>query len=131
MKCELAFDKYKYLTLESPSQLDHHIKEKKAFRVFLDVIHNTDGYIITVGKLSQPINGSILVWGRCTEQGRARVIAQYGFADILSLEAIIHDLLAWQNQDYIDLVGRYETWSAELFAGLRALGSESQMNQHS
>ncbi len=124
MKCELEYENYRYLTLESPAQLDHHIKDKEAFRVFLDVVHNKDHYMFLVKRRTQIISGSILVWGRYTEQGRVRVVSQYGLADVLSLEVIIHDLLAWQNQDYINLIRKYELWCGDLFAGLRALRNE-------
>jgi hypothetical protein len=119
MKCELEYENYRYLTLESPSQLDHHGKD--AFRIFLDAARNTRGYCVTVKGRPQTINGSILIWGRYTEQGRTSVIAQHGFADILSLEAIIHELLVWQNQDYADLIQKYETWCGEFFAALSSL----------
>ncbi len=86
-------------------------------------------YAVTVKGRPQTINGSILVWGSITAQGRASVIAHHGFGDVLSLEAIIHDLLVWQNQDYTELIRKYETWCGELFVGLRTLGSESRINQ--
>ncbi len=123
MKCELEYENYRYLTLESPSQLDHHSKE--AFRIFLDAAQNMSSYVVTVKGRPQPINGSILVWGRYTEQGRVSVIDQHGFADVLSLEIIICDLQTWHSQDYADLIRKYETWCVELFTGLRTLGSKS------
>ncbi len=113
MKCELEFENYRYLTLESPSQLDHHNKE--AFRIFLDVARNINQYTVTVKGQLKTINGSILVWGRYTEQGRASVMAQYGLVDVLSLESIINDLVRWQNQDYIELLHQYERWCREPF----------------
>jgi hypothetical protein len=122
MKCELEFDGYRYLTLESPSQLDHHRNE--AFRSFLDAAKNPGLYKVTVGGKFQPFSGSILVWGRCTEDGRIRVSAEYGFRDVLSLEAIIADLVAWQNRDFTDLLGRYQSWTIGLFAGLQEIGKE-------
>ncbi len=121
MKCELEYENYRYLTLESPAQLDHHRKDKDAFRVFLDVARSMNRYTVTVRGRPQTINGSILVWGRCSEQGRACVIAQHGLADILSLEAIISDLLIWHNQEYADLIKKYETWCRELIEGLNTL----------
>ena len=119
MKCELEYENYRYLTLESPSQLDHHSKE--AFRIFLDAAQNVSSYIVTVKGRPQAINGSILVWGRYTEEGRASVMDQHCFADVLSLETIISDLQTWHNQDYTVLIHKYETWCGELFAGLRIL----------
>ncbi len=117
MKCELEYENYRYLTLESPTQLDHHGKE--AFRLFLDVAKDASQHIITVGGKPQPINGSILVWGRYTESGRASVMAKYGLRDLLSLEAIIADLVTWKNRDFVELLDKYQTWTNELFSGLR------------
>ena len=119
MKCELEYENYRYLTLESPAQLDHHKKE--AFRLFLDTAQNPQQQVATIGGKPQSVNGSILVWGRCTESGRASVIAKHGLHDVLSLESIINDLMAWKNKDFIDLLDKYQTWSSELFTGLRVL----------
>jgi hypothetical protein len=117
MKCWLEFENYRHLTLESPSQLDYHKNE--AFQRFLDAIQNMSQYVVMVKGRSQAIHGSILVWGRCTEQGRISVMAQYGLRDVLSLEAIINDLVGWQNQDYAELIRKYEVWCGELFTGLK------------
>jgi hypothetical protein len=57
-----------------------------------------------------------------TEQGRTNVIDKYGLKDVLSLKAIINDLVGWQNQDYTELVHKYETCCGELFTGLRSFG---------
>jgi hypothetical protein len=62
---------------------------------------------------------AILVWGRCTEQGRVSVIDTYGVHDVLSLEDMITDLLTWQNEDFIKLLDTRAAWCAELFSGLR------------
>ena len=119
MKCELEYENYRYLTLESPMQLEHHRKE--AFRLFLDIAQNAKQYIVTVGGRPQLVSGSILVWGSYTESGRASVIAKYRLHDILSLESIIADLLAWENKDFNELLDKYQTWSNELFTRLRKI----------
>jgi hypothetical protein len=119
MKCELEYENYRYLTLESPSQLDHHGKE--AFRIFLDAARNMRQYIVTIKGQPQMINGSILIWGRYTEEGRINVMNKYGLGDVLSLEAIINDLVVWRNQDYTELIHKYERWSSELFTGLKSI----------
>ncbi len=118
MKCELERDNYQYLTLEKSSQLEHH--KKPSFQIFLAAARNASQYDVTVEKRPQTINGSILIWGRYTEQGRTEVINKYGLEDVLSLEGIIKDLVGWQNQDYIELIRKYETWCGELFTQLRS-----------
>jgi len=116
MKCWLEYENYRHLTLESPSQLDFHTNE--AFKRFLYAAQNVSQYAVAVKGRPQAINGSILVWGRCTQQGRVSVMAQYGLGDVLSLEAIINDLVGWQNQDYAEMIRKYERWCGELFTGL-------------
>ncbi len=120
MKCELAYQNYRYLTLEHPAQLDHHA-HRPAFQIFLDAAQNPGHYHDNVrvqGGDPLPIHGAILVWGRYTDEGRDRVMAHYGFADVLSLENIVRDLLVWQNQEYMNLICNYQRWCMELFNGL-------------
>ena len=40
MKCELEYENYRYLTLETPTQLDHHGNE--AFQTFSNVARNAN-----------------------------------------------------------------------------------------
>ena len=75
MKCELEYENYRFLTLEAPWQLDHHTKA--AFQVFLDAARHPTHYVASVSGKPQPSGGSILVWGRYTQQGRASVIEKY------------------------------------------------------
>lgn len=124
MKCELEYENYRYLTLESAAQLDHHGKE--AFRLFLDVAKNPSQHIITIGGKPTSISGSILVWGRYTEIGHANVMAHYGLHEILSLENIIADLVLWQNKDFVELLDKYQTWTNGLFSGLQKIERASE-----
>jgi hypothetical protein len=123
MKCWLEYANYRYLTLESLSQLDRAGREQKAFRVFLNAALDMSRYTVTVQGRPQAVNGAVLIWGRCAEPGRTHVMAQYGFKDVLSLEGIVSDLVRWQNQDYARLIHTYEVWCGELFAGLRSLNT--------
>ena len=113
LKCELEYENYKYLTLTSPSQLDHHNKE--AFKRFLDIGKNNDQYKVTINNKIVSVSGAILVWGSITPEGRRNIINYTGLADVLSLEQIINDLINWNNQDYIDFNQQRETWCQELF----------------
>ena len=113
LKCELEYENYKYLTLASPSQLDHHNKE--AFKRFLDIGKNNDQYKVTINNKIVSVSGAILVWGSITPEGRRNIINYTGLADVLSLEQIINDLINWNNQDYIDFNQQRETWCQELF----------------
>ena len=84
------------------------------------------GFIVTVGKKPLSVSGSILVWGRYTESGRASVIERHGLRDILSREAIIADLVTWQNKDFAELLDQYQTCTGRLFSGLREIEKTDQ-----
>ncbi len=123
MKCELEFEHYRYLVLESASQLYHH--KQPAFQRFLEVAKDQSRYTVFVSGRPQPVNGSILIWGSYTDQGRIRVRDYYGFSDILSVENMIRDLLLWHNQDYLDVLQRYADWCGHLFDGLIRLDKDT------
>jgi hypothetical protein len=125
MKCELEYENYRYLTLESSYQLDHH--KKDAFRTFLDVARNNGQLKVKIkGKPQEEIHGAILIWGRCTQEGRDSVKNEHKLAEVLSLEEIISDLVAWGNQDYIELLADRERWCGDLFTGLRSIAKTSE-----
>jgi hypothetical protein len=119
MKCELEYQGYKYLTLESPEQLEHHSLE--SFQIFLDLAKNPNNYLVTTNHSPQPIGGCILVWGRATAEGRGSVTERYGLNAVLTIEEVISDLLTWENKEYLEFVNTRENWSQELFSGLRDL----------
>lgn len=121
MKCEIEYDNYKYLTLTSPDQLTHH--QGGAFRYFLDSVRSPQDYTVTVGGRAQPVDGAILVWGHCTEEGRASVQRAYGLHTVLSLQEMISDLLQRENQEFLALIGQRRAWCNELFDGLSASAS--------
>lgn len=116
LKCELEYQNYRYLTLTSSSQLDHHKGE--AFGKFRDIAKNPHKYTVTLDGRSISVAGSILVWGSVTVGGRKTVISENGFADVLSLEEIIADLLGWGNIGYRQLIKDRATWCEHLFREL-------------
>ncbi|MFC1799289.1 hypothetical protein ACFL2Z_00040 [Candidatus Eisenbacteria bacterium] len=119
MKCEMAFENYKYLVLSSPAKLDHHLKySKKAFSRFLDIASGSTQYAVTVKGQEAAVSGSILVWGSITDDGRRAVMEKYKLADVLSLECMISDLLDWEDQAYIALIREKSQWCREMYDGL-------------
>lgn len=113
LKCELEFDNYRYLTLTSPSQLDHHKGE--TFTKFQDIAWNPNKYTVTVDGKNITVSGAILVWGRVEDVGRKAVIRENKFEDVLSLEEIIGDLLEWDDKTYFELTADRATWCQNLF----------------
>jgi hypothetical protein len=119
LKCELAFANYGYLVLTSVAQVNRHIYEKKeAFLRFIDCAKNPQRYVIHVGGKLVETAGSVLVWGSVSEQGRQAVMADYGFAGVLSVEEIIRDLLQKNNHEYKVFVEQRRKWCDELFSAL-------------
>ncbi|HWB11595.1 MAG TPA: hypothetical protein VG826_20355 [Pirellulales bacterium] len=125
LKCELAFENYGYLVLNSCAQVQRHVNERKeAFVRFLAMARDPTAYVVSVtgrsGHSRQiEASGAILVWGSVTEEGRRAVMAEFGFADVLSVERIICDLLRTENRAYLDFVGDRERWCAELFRAMQ------------
>lgn len=118
MKCELEYDNYRYMILQTPEDLKHH--KGQAFTFFLDSIDHPEAYTVQISGKTHPIDGAILVWGHCSEEGRIRTQQQYGFHAIVSLQDIIQDLHAWNNAEYNQLIRTYHQWSNELFRGLQS-----------
>lgn len=117
MKCELELQNYAFLTLTGPDQLRHHMPQR-SFQAFLQVAQAPADVPVTVQGMAQPVQGAILVWGKCTARGRTEVIGAYGLHDVLELDTMIQNLLDWHNGDYKDLLARKERWCQWLFAGL-------------
>ena len=125
MKCELEYENYQYLILESPTQLQHHMGE--AFKLFLGTATSPATCRVNVQGKPQSVDGAILVWGQCTPQGQAAVVGEYGLHAVLAVDTMIRDLQRWQSQEFAKLLATKESWCQYLFAGLRELNnSEGQ-----
>jgi hypothetical protein len=48
----------------------------------------------------------MLVWPMITNEGRAACMKEYGFADVLAIEDVVKELLAWPSKDWADFVER-------------------------
>lgn len=119
LKCELEFQDYHFLKLTSFSDLEHH--KSKTFARFLKVARNPGEYMVTVNRKSIQVAGAILVWGSVDGNGRAAVMKENGFKDVLSLEEIIAQLQDWGNEGYRRLLDERAHWCQNLFEQL-ALG---------
>lgn len=117
MKCELQYENYRYLTLDNAQQLKHH--DKRAFRDFLRASKRPHQASVKVHGKPVVIDGGILVWGRISEAGRACVIDKHGLIDVLSLEAILDDLIEWRSEEFFDYVNSRSEWCKCLFNTLR------------
>jgi len=115
LKCELEFEGYRYLRLTSPRQLDHHSGHAGAFRKFLKMATSPGALETKVGGKPVPTDGAILVWGAVNPVGAAATAAEYGFADVLSVEAMIADLSSWHSDAWASRVDELRIWTLELF----------------
>jgi hypothetical protein len=113
LKCELEYENYKYLRLTHPGQLRHHTSI--AFAKLLQVATNPTALDIRCKGQPISVDGAILVWGTSTSDGRNSVMAEYGFADVLSLEAMLADLQAWVPNGWSEIADRHRRWTNELF----------------
>ena len=70
-------------------QLYHH--SKLTFQKILKLANDPDRFNVSVGGKSVGVSGSILVWGRFTEQCRVNVMDKFRLKEVLSAENIIRD----------------------------------------
>ena len=117
-KCEIEFRSFRYFTLTSPDQLNHHIKP--AFAAFLAAANgNAPGSRDwKVGAQRITVDGAILVWGSVTPEGRAAVIKSTGLHDVIGLDRIIEQCAEWRPDAYCRLVNERRKWCEELFTFL-------------
>ncbi|MDN5331718.1 MAG: hypothetical protein PWP45_943 [Tepidanaerobacteraceae bacterium] len=113
MKCELEFENYRYLRLNGAWQLKHH--QQKAFLKFLHLAKQPEVYKVRVGGRQVLVDGAVLIWGAITPEGRKAVIEEYGFADVLSIEAMVSDLRKWKPAAWVEKISQLKRWSNELF----------------
>ncbi|MDH7577867.1 MAG: hypothetical protein QHH75_08600 [Bacillota bacterium] len=116
MKCELEFENYRYLQLTGVWQVQHH--RSAAFQKFLQLARDPGALEVRVGGRQVRVNGAVLIWGVITSEGRSAVIEEYGFADVLSVEAMVNDLHQWKLAGWAEMLGQLKHWSNELFDSL-------------
>jgi len=118
LKCEIEFERYRYLTLTDPGQLQHHTRNA-AFQKLLRAASDPGAQRVTIQGREIEVHGAVLVWGVVTDEGQTSVRDEYGFVDVLSVEQMLKDLGEWQPQEWADWVGLRRQWADELFEWLR------------
>jgi hypothetical protein len=121
-KAELAWASYSQLRLVAPGQVASHVG-KPAFDWFLDLARAPASSIVKVGARVVPVDGAVLVWGAITPHGRETVIAEYNFADVLSLEQMLADLRAWRDPNWEQQITELREWTDGLLGDLVEAGS--------
>jgi hypothetical protein len=122
MKCEIAFENFRYLRLENSGQLDHH-RGKAAFDWFMDLARNPQQHPVKIGGEETSVGGSVLVWGSVDEDARPQIMEETGLNEILSLESIVQDLLAWGSSEMEQFISAKHDWLNELFIELNPVGT--------
>ena len=117
MKCEIEYQKYRYLTLSESKQFNHH-RKKRAFQLFLENAESPNKYTVKVKGEAVEVNGSALVWGRTSSEGAANIKSEFSIAHIISTEKVVEDLLNWKDERYFSYIQEYQEWSNQLFNGL-------------
>lgn len=128
MKCELAYNNYAYLTLDSISHVERHRSEqlrsgKQSFARFLEAATSPEKFLCKVTtrknkRIDLDFAGAILVWGRTSDQKKDVIVREFGFADVLTVEDIINDLLSSKSEQYQDLIARQRSQCEFLFSSL-------------
>lgn len=118
MKCELEYEGYRYLQLNSPEQVRHHEKNGGAFRKFMEVARHPNAIPVTVKQKPVEVSGSVLIWGAATQQGAAAVRAAYGFHDLLTVEEMLPALQANPPEEWSERIRQLRDWSRDLFGFL-------------
>ncbi len=113
MKCELAYDNYRYLRLVEPRQLDHHVGA--AFLRFLEVAREGHGLTVKVGAKPVRTDGAVLVWGATTPEGVLSVKLATGVVDVLSIETMIEELHQWEDAGWRSRAEQLRAWCDALF----------------
>lgn len=117
LKCEIEFEGYRYLTLDRPSQIEHHASGA-AFQKFLRLARDPKALRVTIGGKAQDLSGAILIWGVVTPDGRMATMNRYGLSDVLSLEDMLRDLAEWRPQEWAQWIRTRRRWTDELFGWL-------------
>ncbi len=115
MKCELEYERYRYLRLDGPEQVRHHEKNGMAFRKFLEVARNPTSVAVTVRQKPVKIAGAVLVWGAATPEGAEAVVRAYGLHDLLTIEDMLPPLRANPPEVWSERINDLRAWSKELF----------------
>jgi len=116
MKCEIEYQNFKYFTLRSNDQLDHH--KKPAFDAFLQVARSPDDWKVSVNKREIPIKGAILIWGDATPGGKDQVKQHRKFHEVLTIVEICQDLRSWKCEQFERLLADRRRWCNEMFSEL-------------
>ena len=115
MKCELEYERYRYLQLTDPEQVGRHEKESKAFQKFIEVGREPDAIPVTVNRKPVEISGSVLIWGAATPHGAESVCEAYGFHGLLTIEDMLPALQANPPAEWSERIADLRAWSKELF----------------
>jgi hypothetical protein len=112
-KCWLEYENYKHLSLDNYQKLD--CLTDSSFSKFLELADNPKKYDVFIGGKQTEISGTILLWGKVTNEGKTSVKLKYKIHDVLSLENIIENLVSWKTPEYSDLIKEKKRWCNQLF----------------
>ena len=117
MKCEIQYENFKYLELDSIEQLRHH--NKTAFQRFIGIAKEPKKYIAKIQGKEIEANGAILVWGKTNSASIQEICDSTNLTNILSVESIINDLVKIKDNNYFEFLNQKQEWINHLFDGLK------------
>ena len=122
MKSWLAYNKYKFLELDSDFDFETYAGKSTSFKNFLKLTKNPKKFKVKIKKNKKrevkTAEGGILIWPVVKETSKKSLCEKYGFHDILSLEDIISDLIKEKNVEYINFLKEKKSWIDYLFSNL-------------
>lgn len=117
MKCEIQYENFKYLQLDSIKHLNHH--NKPAYEKFLGVAATPQKYIVKVKGEETKVDGAILIWGKTEAKSIKQICESTNLTNILSLENIINNLIKIKDKCYFELLNQKQEWICHLINGLK------------
>ena len=119
-KCWFEYLNYKYFTLEKTDQVDYLTSSDSpnSFDRFLELGKDPSKYPVYVDGEKTDIAGIVLIWGKVSDKGRTAVKRHYNLHDLLSLEAIVNDLVSWETPEFRSWTLEKRRWCNQLFEGI-------------
>jgi hypothetical protein len=119
-KCWFEYENYKHFTLQTTDQVDYLTgsNSSNSFNRFLELGKDHSKYPVYVDGEKTDIAGIVLIWGKVSDKSKTLVKRHYNLHDILSLEAIVNDLVSWKTSEFRSWTLEKRRWSNQLFDGI-------------
>jgi hypothetical protein len=106
-KCWIQYQDFKFLNATA----EDIMKELYGY-IFIEYLDNVKNkaYKVKVNQEIKNISGVILIWAKIDEDNRKKLMNEFKFADVISMENIIQELVNEDNQEYKELIRKYKKY---------------------